>query len=323
VSHPERIVPVEDLPTSLWSEEILHIAPDLAAAYCAAVRSRGLEALACARDAKSPPVGGVTQQLSDKHFAQAFDGSVARTALAFLDPKSEVAHVADALAKVCAGGRIAILDVPSGAGAFSLSILCGLAELRASGTVPRQPLDVLVVGGEFNPRASEHATDLHHRLKSSLAAQAIHIEHKAMSWDVCDPMSTTDLLRRFVVDAAQAERKLVAVSNFSDFLKTSGKWQEAEPQLDEIFRFCSGSCSTALWLEPQTNAATHSGGILSRAVDLFKRKLNRVAHLVGIGLRAGDDASKTQANFALPLQPGRTAVARLAVLRFDLQARTP
>ncbi len=204
----ERIVPVEDLPTSLCASGMLYIAPDLATAYVTAVNLHGLNQLANARDLKSAPVGGPTKEAADKHFAQAFDGSVARTELAFLDPKSEVANVADALAKLCAGGPIAILDLPCGAGAFSLSILCTLAELRARGTLPRQPLDVVVVGGEFNSHASRYASDLFARVNSFLITQAINVEFKPLFWDVCDPVSNSDVLKRFVADSDRVRTKL-------------------------------------------------------------------------------------------------------------------
>jgi hypothetical protein len=315
VTSLQRLIPVEDLPASLWSHRTLYLAPALATAYCESVRYHGLQQRARSRDSKKPPVGGPTEDAADEHFAQAFDGSIARTALAFLDPKSDLCHVADALAKISAGGRIAVLDLPSGAGAFSLAILCTLAELRACGVVPRQPLEVVIVGGEFNPRASQYANDLHERLKDYLAGQAIHVIHTALTWDVCKKVSTTELIRRFIVDASEAEQRLVGVSNFSAFLVKERKQREAEPQLEEIFRFCSGSSSTALWLEPTTNAATEN--LFAWVIGAIK-KLWRSVRLPSVGMTQ-DRPVVTQSDFALPLEPGRTAVARLSILRFELR----
>ena len=319
----DRLVPVEDLPASLWVGDTMKIPPALAAAYIETIRLHSLEQLANARDPRKAPVGGPTREDADTHFAQQFDGSVARTEVAFLDPKSEVANVADALARACAGGRIAILDLPSGAGAFSLSILCALAELREVGTLPRMPLDVVVVGGEFNGRATQHANDLYQHVNDRLVAQAIHVQHKPMFWDVCDPVSTADVLKRFVADSDRARTKVVAVSNFSGFLKEKGKRGRAEQQINEVFRYCSGDNSLALWLEPQTNDAMHDGGILSWAVGLVKGKLRKVARIVGLLSESVESPATTEVTFALPLRPDRTAIARLAVLRFDLRAPTP
>jgi hypothetical protein len=325
VSDPERIVPVDDLPDSLWRDAKLFIAPALAEAYCDLVRARDLSKLAAARDSKSPPVGGLTREQADKHLAQGFDGSVARTALALLDPKCEVARVADALATACAGGRLAILDVPSGAGAFSLSVLCGLAELRAVGVVPRLPLDVVVVGGEISPYASAHATDLFRSLVPRLAEQAIHVSHKTVKWDVCSADSTAQLLKRFVADADEADRKLVAVSNFTGFLGKTGKRKQAEPQLQTIFRLSSGPTSTCIWLEPQTNVATQRGGVLQWVADTVRRLPGVERFFEAPTESGGSEAfhSKTEALFARPLSPRETATARLAVLRFDLPGVEP
>lgn len=325
MSEPERIVPVDDLPATLWHGATLFIAPILAQAYCELVKLRGLVELAAARDSKRPPVGGLTRTDADQHFAQGFDGSVARTALALLDPKCEVNEVADALATACAGGRLAILDVPSGAGAFSLSVLCGLAELRAAGVLPRLPLDVVVVGGEISPYASAHACDLFRSLAPRLAEQAIHVEHKIVEWDVCSADSTAELLKRFVADADAADRKLVAISNFTGFLGKSGKRKQAEPQLQSIFRLSSGPNSTCVWLEPQTNLATQAGGVLPWVVKIAQR-LPGVGRFFepATGSNASDDFhARTEAPFAIPLSPGKTATARLAVLRFDLPGMGP
>ncbi len=318
MSGPSRIVPIEDLPDSLWSNSTLYIAPQLLAAYCESVRVHHLEALATSPDQRDSPVGGDTDAAADKHFAQAFDGSVARTELALLDPKGEVSHIADALTKLFAGGRIAILDIPSGAGAFSLAILSTLAELRAREILPRQPLEVVIVGGEYNPRASEYADDLHNKLQQSFLEQGIQVEHKALFWNVCDQVSTTALLQRYIADSGNVDRKLVVVSNFSGFLVKSSKQKDAEPQLEEIFRFCSGSNSTALWIEPQTKAATSN--LFTWIFTAIKKSIWRFLRLVPSDSERKESPVQTEAKFELPLKSGKIATARLSILRFDLRA---
>lgn len=312
-----RIVAVDDLPASLWSKKTLYIAPRLATAYCAAIHAHGLRGLADARDPDKSPVGGPTKESADEHFAQAFDGSVARTQLALLDPKSEVSHVADSLACFLAGGRVAVLDLPSGAGAFALSVLCTLAELRASGVVPRQPLDVVVVGGEFNPHASNYAIDMYGQVRGALEAQAIIVEFKVFKWDVCDRVSTTEMVKQFVADAERADRKLVAVSNFSGFLAKEKKQKDAERQLEEIFRYSSGKHAIALWLEPKTNAASKN---LFPWIQRAKEMLWSFVHSVTGSSKASEALAETETQFSLSLHPERVATARLSVVRFALRA---
>jgi hypothetical protein len=317
-SRPERIIPVEDLPPSLWCKNVLHIAPKLARAYCDTIQSHGLVVLADARDPNNPPVGGPTPRAADEHFAQAFDGSVARTELAFLDPKSEMVHIADAFSSLFAGGKIAILDIPSGAGAFALSLLCTLAELRAGGVIPRQPLDVVVIGGEFNPHATDYARELYGQVRGQLDSQAITVEFKPFQWDVCDKVSTTGMVKQFVTDAHSADRKLVAVSNFSGFLTKERKQKAAEPQLEEIFRYSAGSKSTLIWLEPKTNEARKN------LFSWFRRAREKVWTLIQFksgGPKSQDVQAESEVPFALPLKLNSTCVARLLVSRFEL--RTP
>ena len=317
-SRPERIVPVEDLPPSLWCKNVLHIAPKLARAYCDTIQSHGLVGLADARDPNNPPVGGPTPRAADEHFAQAFDGSVARTELAFLDPKSEMVHIADAFSFLFAGGKIAVLDIPSGAGAFALSLLCTLAELRASGVVPRQPLDVVVIGGEFNRHATDYALELYGQVRDELASQAIAVEFKPFQWDVCDKVSTTSVVKQFIADAHNADRRLVAVSNFSGFLTKERKQKAAEPQLEEIFRYSAGNKCTLIWLEPKTNEARQN--LFSWLLRSMEKVWTRIQFISGSS-KSQDVQAESEALFVLPLHSDRTCTARLLVNRFEL--RTP
>lgn len=312
----ERIIPVNDLPLSLWCKNVLHIAPTLARAYCNTIRSRDLLSLADARDPNNPPVGGPTPKAADEHFAQAFDGSVARTELALLDPKGEMVHVADAFSCLFAGGRIAILDIPSGAGACALSLLCTLAELRSSNVVPRQPLEVVVIGGEFNPHATNYASSLYASVRDSLAAQAITVEFKPFQWDVCDKVSTTRIVKQFVTDAHSTDRKLVAVSNFSGFLTKERKQKDAEPQLEEIFRYSADNKCTLIWLEPKTNEARKN--LFSWLLHQMEKVWTRVQFISG-SQGSKDVQAESEAQFALPLHPDRVCTVRLLVNRFQLR----
>jgi hypothetical protein len=317
--HPlGRVVPVEDLPRTIWSDGVLHLAPALAAAYRSVVHEHGLLDLAATRDSNRPPVGGVSDADARKHFAQAFDGSCARTTLALIDPKGELCHVADALVALLAGGRVAVLDVPCGAGAFFLSVLGTTAELRARGVVPRQPLDVLVLGGDINDHATEFASKMHAQMTEALQRQAISVRFAAMSWNICDEVSTADLLKRFLTASSDAERSAVVISNFSGFLNSSGNWKKAEPQLKDLFRFCSGENSSAVWLEPQTSAATQT--VWGKVIQTAKSRWARFVALFGRALET-DTPERTAAEFALPLKPGETATARLTVMRFELRGR--
>ncbi len=312
---PQRIVPVEDIPLSLWDTALLRLPPALATAYCNAVTAHGLAEVAAARDPNRAPVGGLSENEAKIHFAQAFDGSSARVALAVLDPKVEVARVADALTVLFAGGRIAVLDVPCGAGAFFLSVLAAVAELRARRVLPRHPLDVTVIGGDINMHAAKFAHDLLERIRPTLSDQAIEVSFACQQWDVHDDVNTAALLKRFITDSVGAERTAVVVSNFSGFLKSSGNWQKAREQLKDLFMYCPGNHRTALWLEPKTKAATES--LRSWIAGAIRESWRRVMTYFQ-GINEDEALEQTEAEFQLPLEPNSRSVVRLSVQRFEL-----
>lgn len=315
---PRRLVLVEDIPDSLWSGDRMRIPPILASAYAEVIRDRGLADEAFRRQPGESPVGGLTREAAEDHFAKAFDGSSARVQLVALDPKGELLQVNRALALSCLGGSLAILDIPSGAGAFSLSLLCTLAELRSKTVMPRHPLDVTVIAGEINQSATSIAAEMYTKVREALAAQAIHVQLESVQWDVLDRASTTTLVKSFVRVAERAERRLVAVSNFSGFLKQESKFKKAYPQLEEIFRYSSGTpWSTAVWLEPRTNAAQRA--IFPRVRSMLSAVQNLLGLTQGSGSGQNESVAESSAVlFVLPLVEGQCAWARVVVKDFAL-----
>jgi hypothetical protein len=321
-SRDARLVDALDLPGSLWNPgaSCLQIPPDLARVYRDCIHRHGLAALSLARKANDSPVGGLSQAETDAHFAQQFCGSVARAQLALLDPHQRLSHVADALTTLLSGGKVALLDLPSGAGALALSLLCTVAELRAWNVLPRYPLDVVVIGGEISEPARQYADELFRTVAPALAQQAIFVTHTQARWDACDRMSNTQLMQRFITATSGCERKIVAISNFSGFLARAGKQREAAPQLEEIFRYASGGDSSAVWLEPQVNKATKTGGILDWAAKQVRDKFPGFARLVWPREHEQNGSAQcdAEANYTPPMRPGEPVPVRLTVLRFEL-----
>jgi hypothetical protein len=317
MKHQTRLLAPSDLPSTLWSGQILRLAPILRGAYQRNLDARGLLELARTRSPSESPVGGLSLEATHDHFAKAFDGSAARAQLALMDPAHELDVVSDVLVTSCSGGNLVVLDLPCGAGAFSLSLLCSIAELRSSAVLPREPLDVIVIGGEISADARDLACAMFKECKPHLEAQAIHVEFKPIHWDVCDQASTTELNQRFVADADGKQRKLVAMANFNGFLVKEKKQKAARPQIDEIFRYASGGpWCTGVWLEPKMNAAKDQllpwiSGILQKLSAFFRQSQDEA------------DQRTTSTEFEPPMQPGGRAQVRLAILRFDLSRRVP
>lgn len=307
------------IPRTLWvpESEILFIPTSLAKAYVTLVDRHSLRGLSESRNADDPPTGGVSQEHTDQHFAQAFDGSAARVELAMLDPKQATPLSSDALINSMAGNSVCLTDAPCGAGAAAFALLSTLTELRARGVLPRLPLDVHLVGAELSAPARAYATSILRELRDSFEAQAIFVQEDFLPWDVTDPLSNTSLIKQTTIRAANASGRLLVVANFNAFLERHGKRKAAQPQIEELFRHASGVNSVAIWIEPNMNRATSQGGLFQWLKDLvsttwkqFARQNNDVA--------GGELVSGCSARFSLPLRPSQTARVGLAVMRIDL-----
>jgi len=312
----ERLLKITDIPVSIWraSETVLVLPGLLRRAYVERIDALGLRALGTIRSGDSGPVGGLTTEDANRHFAQAFDGSAARAMLAVLDPKNEAGPTSDQFIHSTAGGRLALTDAPCGAGAATLAFLSTLAELRAAGVLPRMPLDVLFIGGELSQSAAEHARELFSRTSQALAAQAIFVDPIVKEWDVMDQISTTDLVKTCINRGAGCPAKLLVVANFNGLLIKDRKQKEAQPQLNELFRYASGDGSFALWIEPNMNRATNENGLFAWLITLF----GKAWQYFGKVLSFGSAGYVSEAKFELPLQPGKFARVTLAVLPIDL-----
>lgn len=305
------------IPVSLWDPKTtsLRIPPTLTRAYTVVIQRHGLDTLAESRDPNNPPVGGITQEKTDQHFAQAFDGSAARAQLALLDPNGEVGPASDACLASLTGNRLSLTDAPCGAGAAAFAFLAAIAELRASSVLPRQPLDVFLLGAELSEPVRAYAGEILSELRAAWEAQAIFLEAELLSWDVTDALCNTDLIKRMTQVSVTHPRLLLVVANFNAFLVKERKLKKAEPQLGELFRHASGDHSVAIWIEPNMNTVTDKGGLFSRLLSKMKSAWRLFARERSGGV---NPVLTTSARFHLPLSPAETARVALAVSVIDL-----
>lgn len=314
----ERLIQSSDLPESLWFKEkkCIRLPPNLVLAWQKLLEDEGL-----LEKAKTPTpeylIGGVTKKATDDHLAWRFTGSSARVQMAMLDPLNALDLVADAFAKTFSGGRVFLADLPCGSGAAVLTILCTIAELRRTGSVPRNHLYVTVIGGELSEFARAYADRAITSLIQSLEAQSVFVDVEFLPWDACDKFSTTDLIKQLTLRSAGCSARMLVLANFSGFLKNSGHWKAAEPQFDALFLHSRDDNSCAIWIEPLTNAViTPGSGLFSKIGEWFQR-------LFG-GLKQTKDGKQepiygsSNADVQHPLRPDQLFKAQLAVVRFDL-----
>jgi hypothetical protein len=284
-------------------------------AYLASLQAHGLLPLASQPRPDPPPVGGVSQQQTDEHYAHAFDGSVARTQLALLDPLGQVPETSATLIQFLSGGGVCLTDVPSGAGAAALSLLCTIAHLRSENILPRTPLRVQLLWGEISLPAQTYAQELISSLLAHLASEAIFVEYQLFSWDVLSAVSNANLVQKIILAQQNAPQTLLIISNFNGFLERSNKKKDAYPQLEELFKYCSGRMNAAIWIEPNMNAAK---------LSLFPYILDRIKKAAGFVKSAitGDGHQSCNYFFATAIDPSTTVAVRLCVMPLDL-ARKP
>ncbi len=329
----DRLLKTEMIPKHLWDAELtssvgtgtVTVTPTIAAAYESLIDRSNLRGLAASGSDAESPVGGLSQEETDKHFAQRFDNSSARAQFALLNPLGAMTRASNALIRSLSGKRVVLTDVPCGAGAASLSLLAVIAELRQHNVLPREPLDVYLIGGELSASARAYAAALLEEIRPSLESQAINVIAEWSAWNVTDMLSNRDLIRRITIAAGQAGKHLLIVANFSGFLKTSGNQKQAWPQLSELFRYCSGEGRYAIWIEPDTNAAVNATGILQwarRGLDILRvaaQKVRRVFAREDVEAGLPPDTNTTcSAAFRLVLNPSKTVRLGLALMAIDL-----
>jgi hypothetical protein len=156
----KRLIPIEMIPTSLWSKEnsILHLPPQLISSWEMLLDKNNLREKA-ETEAPEGFEGGMSEEDTDNHLAWRFTGSVVRVMLAILDPHQKNTNISNTLTRVFSGNRVFLADLPCGSGAASMSILSVLCELREMGKVPRMPLHITIIGGEISPFAQEYAVE--------------------------------------------------------------------------------------------------------------------------------------------------------------------
>lgn len=259
----------------LWQDQTIVIPEELASAYLAVLNRHGLLARATGPRPDSPPVGGLSQEQTDAHFCHAFDGSLARIQLVYADPLGTIPVASQTLRNHLIGGDLCLVDVPAGAGAGALSLLCSVAKLRERGTLPRLPLNVRLLWGEISTPAMQYAFEVLTEVVPYLESQAIFVEVDQFVWDVLSQVSNTNLVEKIIQSRIHHPLVLLLVCNFSGFLEREGKWGEAKLGIENLIQFCSGDLNAAVWIEPDQSAVKSSLfgriGKLLQAMSSFGR----------------------------------------------------
>ena len=306
----DRILSLKDIPKSLWIDDnLLHLPLALRDAYLKTLKSRDKLEEAC-KDSQSGSIGGDTQEETDRHFVHSFDGSCARVELAVLDPYDELDLASDFFMQAFSGGSVRLLDIPCGCGAASATLLATVAELRRQCVLPREPLDVIVTGGDKSDPARNYAELIFGELKESLRNQAIFVSESFQSWDLMDAESTTSLLDQWLSNQ-DCDRFFLLIANFSGILSNEGNVKKAKERLGEVFRWTGARKSTIAWIEPQTRKAYQMSrnNVLKRVFESLRRWFYEP--------KGSGEALTSESKYAHPVCRAKAPTVRLLLYRME------
>lgn len=315
-----RFIRVEDIPRSLWKKEksVLHLPPKLISTWENLLEKYNLKDCAMSPTPEGV-IGGIGLKETNDFFAWRFPRSAAAVMMTMLDPQEELPDISNVFVEFFSGNKVFLADLPCGSGAASLSILSTIYELRKQKKIPRMPLHVTLLGGEISEYAQKYAKESLEAIKKELESQAITLEFKIKSWDACDKFSTTRLIKDLTIYSSDCSSRLLFLVNFSGFLERDKKWNEANPQFDELFRYSesdNGIKSSAIWIEPQNNNVMNKGGFFHRLIQWVIKNLRDNFYEASLD----DDFPRSNAKVKHPLKEHSFKV-NLAVIKFNLNSQ--
>jgi hypothetical protein len=252
--------------SGIWDGTTLDLPLDYTNWYRKCVR-----ALDRVGDARSKPpkgiIGGTHARDAEDHFVYRFPNSGGRACFAFLDPRGELTEASLPLQAAMIDGRIVLVDIPAGAGAFSLGIVSTLVHLRESGVLPRLPLHVAVVAGDISERALELAARGAAAICQRASQVGITLDFRVSRWDAANPEDWARLIDNAFA-FADADSCVLSVLDFAGALRdTSFRDAFCQALKSMLGRFYGGQSQAFLvWLEPTTSESSRLSSVLNAAV---------------------------------------------------------
>lgn len=235
----------------LWDGSILRLPQRFKDCYRTKLIELNLLDRASAGETGDGPYGGISDEATLEHFARRFGVSGCRIQSVAIGVNSALATAsADILSALCDGG-IRILDIPCGAGAASLSLLSLLGEIRQHGELPRLPLSIDIVGGDYSPKALELFISNLDYLSQKLTLQGMHISSRAIAWDATRGDSTANLMNAVLDESTTIpDEYCVLISNFSGDAGYKEFFVNFSPCLEQILARLHSKKVTLVWVEP-------------------------------------------------------------------------
>lgn len=251
------LLPSTVIPKRLWRDGVLHLPMAVVETFRKQLASMGLLEEASRGVLRNDIIGGASDDESVEHFAHRFGVSAGRVQFATLNPDGGMKEVSDAVLSTFSEGRIAVLDIPCGSGGASCGLVATLLELRDAKVMPRLPLSISILGGDFAPRARDICAAMMSGLVDPARAEGITIRFSVTEWNGTQSDATAKLIDEWFVLSDGAEEFVVLVSAFSGHLKNATTFAEFSPCLEHILARLHGKRATVLWIEPKMDQAAN------------------------------------------------------------------
>ena len=247
---------VQDIPDELWLDGMLGMPMCLRMSYWNQLESYGLTEEALAPDTTGPQiVGGRSEEATRQHFARRYGVSASRIESLAIDPHRAFGVIPDDLLVSLSEGHISVLDVACGAGAVGASLLSTVSVLRATGRLPKMPLDVSIVGGDCSDSALVMYRQMIEELRPTLCAVGIEVDLVATRWEAEESYSTSEMFDLLFERNPDSDEYLVIIANFAGVLESH--FSKFEDSIVHIFDRTGNKKCTIMWVEPgQPSAKT-------------------------------------------------------------------
>ena len=259
----------DPIPASIWSASVLQLPPRLVTDYQKELEDLGLYDDACG-PSPSNLTGGTAEKDTHDHFKCRFGASCVRTEYLMLDPRGVLTPVSTDILSCFSEGRVAVLDVPCGSGPGILGFLGLAAELRIHGCLPRQPLEIVITGGDISETARQLYDNMLQKAKPWLANEGIRISWNIYTWDASEQTSTAKLVDNWFQQSSNFEEHIVLAAAFSG--EAANNFDLYKPSFSHIASRLYDKCATIIWLEPKWNKGEK---LLTKLIGMFQSAFSR------------------------------------------------
>lgn len=261
------------IPEKLWNKNRLYHPEKLIEVYRTQLIELDLYEYAKSHENQTDgATGGKDKEETYKHFSERFLASAIRVQFVLLNPRGEFTQISNDLKVTFGSGKISILDIPSGTGAGILSLLCNIAKLRINSKIPRLPLEVNILAGDYSNSALSIYGGLLEKMKKNFENELMFINYDTFEWNASDPRSTNLLVKKWLKNEDSFEEFYVLMSAFSGVGKSNYE------TFEESFKFIQTSIShlhgTSTYIEPVTNVSNSFLKWVTKRIDKLVTWLN-------------------------------------------------